>query len=165
MTIACIIISLLAIIAALAATFTARPWAPLAALCALVVLTATPANVPTLSTILFWGAAAAIAFGINKLLPPAISQSRTGLAYIAAASLAGTFVGLIISQAAMIIGAVAGAFIGALAFSRTPAGTAIRSPFGKFVNYICAKAMPAVITCCICGISAIYIILLIQSMQ
>lgn len=164
MTLFCIIISILAIVAAIMATFASRPWAPVAAWCALTVLTATPANVPTLSSILFWGTAAAIAFGINMLLPPLVSRCRTGLGHIATAALAGTFVGMIHSQAGLIIGAVSGAIIGATAFARTPAGTAIRKPFSKFANYVCAKSLPAIITCCLCGISVSYIILLIQSM-
>lgn len=165
MNIVCIILSSIAVLTALAGMFRADKWAPLAAWCAYACLIVSSVKVPTWQSIAFWGAAAAIAFSINQLLPQHISRSRIGLGYIAGASLTGTFAGILLSQAGMIIGAVAGAFIGALAFSRTPRGSDIRYPFSKFINYVCAKGMPAVITACICGLSAMNIILLIQSLQ
>lgn len=165
MNIVCIILSATAVMTALAGMFRADKRAPLAAWCAYAFLILSSAKVPTWQSVAFWGAAAAIAFSINMLLPQHISRARIGLGYIAGASLAGTFAGILLSQAGMILGAAAGAFIGALAFSRTPQGAEIRYPFSKFINYVCAKSMPTVITACICGLSAMNIILLIQSLQ
>ncbi len=165
MNIVCIILSSTAALTALAGMFRADKRTPLAAWCAYAFLMLSSAKVPTWQSVTFWGAAAAIAYAINLLLPQHISRSRIGLGYIAGASLSGTFAGILLSQAGMIIGSAAGAFIGALAFSRTPRGKEIRYPFPKFINYVCAKSMPTVITACICGLTAMNIILLIQSLQ
>lgn len=103
------------------------------------------------STMLFWGCAALISWGIGVLLPRAVSSSKMGVGYIVGASLAGTLVGMLLSSAGMILGSVVGAFCGALAFSRTPAGTAMRFPSRQFFNYLCAKGLVAVVTMCIAG--------------
>lgn len=100
---------------------------------------------------IFWGVAAAIVIALSYLLPPGITRSTRGNGYIVGATLAGALVGLVLSHAGMIVGAVLGAFCGALAYSRTPAGTALAFPSGKFLNYLCAKGLPAVITMCTVG--------------
>lgn len=160
----CIIFSSIAAIAAIVEMFRRKIWAPGIAWVGLLVLFFAPANVPTTGTILFWLIAGMIATGINALLPKPVADSSVGVGYIAGGALAGMFVGIVMSQAAMIIGAVAGAFIGAFAFSRTPSGMQIRFPFSKFFNYTCAKGLPAIVTVCICGITIMNIILLIQSL-
>lgn len=103
------------------------------------------------STLLFWGCAALIAWGICVLLPKAVANSRMGVGYIVGASLAGTLVGMLLSAAGMIVGSALGAFCGALAFSRTPAGSVMRFPSRQFFNYLCAKGLVAVVTTCIAG--------------
>ncbi|MCX4289931.1 MAG: hypothetical protein OSJ46_10585 [Duncaniella sp.] len=100
---------------------------------------------------IFWGVAAAIVIALSYLLPPDITRSTRGNGYIVGATLAGALVGLVLSHAGMIVGAVLGAFCGALAYSRTPAGSALAFPSGKFLNYLCAKGLPAVITMCTVG--------------
>lgn len=103
------------------------------------------------SSLLFWGCAALIAWGICVLLPKAVANSRKGVGYIVGASLAGTLVGMLLSAAGMIVGSALGAFCGALAFSRTPAGAVMRFPSRQFFNYLCAKGLVAVVTTCIAG--------------
>ncbi len=100
---------------------------------------------------IFWGVAAAIVMALSYLLPPDITRSTRGNGYIVGAALAGALVGLVLSHAGMIVGAVLGAFCGAMAYSRTPAGTTLAFPSGKFLNYLCAKGLPAVITMCTVG--------------
>lgn len=166
MTVTPCIISLLAIATSIAAAFRSQHWAPVSGWCALTVLTAADTvAAPHWSTIVFWGIAAAIAFAINRLLPAIVSNSRTGISYMAGGTLAATFVGMIVSQAGMILGAITGAFCGAMAFSRTPSGKTLGFPSARFFNYVCAKGFPLVITSCLCGLSVLYIITIIQSMQ
>lgn len=103
------------------------------------------------STLLFWGMAALIAWGITILLPKAVANSKMGVGYIVGAALAGTLVGMLMNNAGMIVGSVAGAFCGALAFSRTPGGRTMKFPSCPFFNYLCAKGLVAVVTTCIAG--------------
>lgn len=163
MTIMIICISSLFLLAAAALMMTRQRLAPAAAWIGLALLLLTSAHVPTLSTVGFWAAAAAIATAINYMLPASVVDSRIGQGYIAGAALAGMFVGMIINHSAMIVGAIAGAFIGALAFSRMPAGKEILNPFSKFINYVCAKGMSAIIAVCTIGIALNNILLLINS--
>lgn len=165
MTIFIICLSLISLFAAIWFMLRRQRFSPAAAWIALALLFLTSAKVPTLSTIGFWAAAAAIATVINFMLPKSVSESLTGQGYIAGGALAGMFVGMIMSQSAMIVGAIAGAFLGAFVFSRTPAGKAILQPFSKFANYVCAKGMSAIITACIIGITINYIILLTNPLQ
>lgn len=97
----------------------------------------------------FWGAAALIAWGIGVLLPRPVADSRHGVGYIAGGALAGSLVGMLMSIAGMITGAVIGAFCGAFAYSRTPEGGSMIFPSSKFLHYLCAKGLPAVVTMCI----------------
>ncbi len=105
----------------------------------------------TWSVLLFWGIASAITLAINFLLPKIVANSNLGVGYIVGASLAGTLVGMLVSNAGMIVGSALGAFCGALAFSRTPKGGAMKFPSQRFFNYLCAKGLVAVVTTCIAG--------------
>lgn len=100
------------------------------------------------STLLFWGGVCAIAVGLNTLLPTAVVYSRIGVPYMAAGALAGAFTGMIMPQhqSGMIFGAVAGLMLGAIAFSRTPAGADRNMVFPSrlWFNYTCAKGLPIV---------------------
>lgn len=108
--------------------------------------------------IVFWACAAAMVTAIDFMLPPQVAGSRHGVMYIVTATLLGTLVGMIASGAAMIVGAAVGAFAGALAFSRTPRGHDLTFPSRRFVNYLAAKGMPAVVTMCIIGIAVALLI-------
>ena len=110
---------------------------------------ALPAN-----TYIFWGVAMLIVVALGYVLPPSVTRSRLGMAYIAGASLAGMLAGLSLSHAAMITGAFAGALLGGVAFAKTPKGKALEFPTSKFFNYLCAKGLPVVITMSIAGTTA-----------
>ena len=164
MTTIIICLSLIPLLASLWLMLMRQRPAPATAWLSLALLYFADARVPGLSTVGFWGAAAAIATAINYMLPAAVTDSRTGQGYIAGAALAGLFVGMVMNfKSAMIVGAIAGALIGALAFSRTRSGATIAHPFRKFINYVCAKGMSAVITAVIAGITISYIISLTNS--
>lgn len=100
---------------------------------------------------IFWGIAIAIVVALGLILPRAVTASRLGVTYIVMGALAGMLVGLALSHAAMIIGSVAGALLGGVAFARTPAGKALTFPSARFWNYLCAKGLPAVISFAIIG--------------
>lgn len=153
----------------LALTFTAlwqswrsRRYAPAPAWGALI-LTVTIQAV-SWDTVLFWGIAAAIAVGINTLLPKPVASSTEGTPYMTGASLAGAFVGLLLGSAGLIVGAIAGAACGGIAYSRSPRGSNLDFPSRKFMNYLCAKGLPIVITCCISALTILAIITRFQTL-
>ena len=164
MTVTCLILIIIAAICAAVSEFAARTTAPLIALCALAIGLAAPDSEVTWQSVAFWGACAAVALGINMMLPPQVSRNRSGQAYLFGAALAGAFTVMIISTAGMILGAAAGALCGAIAFSRTPAGTSLRFPSSQFLNYVCAKGLPAIVTACLCGLAVLSAAALIHSL-
>ncbi|MDE6090692.1 MAG: hypothetical protein K2G41_08315 [Duncaniella sp.] len=117
------------------------------------------------NSLIFWGVAAGIVIVIQCLLPKNIAKSTRGVGYIAGATLAGTFVGLAISHEWMIVGAVAGAILGGIAYSRTPAGSVMEFPSSKFLNYLCAKGLPAVISSCIVGTAILWLTAILSEMS
>ncbi len=159
MTTLCITAAVLFCIAGITAAFLTKSWSTPIAFLALPALYLTGETDITLSTIAFWGVAAAISWGIYQLLPAQVAKETAGTGYMTAAALAGTLVGLLVSQAGLIIGAVLGVFCGAMAFSRTPKGKPLEFPSRKFLNYLCAKGLPIVVTTSIAGIvtSILYI--------
>lgn len=97
-------------------------------------------------TLIFWGVATAMVIGLHMMLPPFVTRSRAGVPYISGGALAGTAVGMVMATtAAIICGAALGAFMGALAYWRTPKGRPMLFPSSKFFNYLAAKGLPAVV--------------------
>lgn len=106
----------------------------------------------TPASLIFWGVASLIVLGIDYLLPKAVTRSTFGRGYVGIASITAMIAGMLINSAGIIIGAVAGAFLGAIAYSRTPNGRNLRFPSGRFVNFLCARGLPAVVTVSMVGI-------------
>jgi len=111
----------------------------------------------TVPALIFWAVAAIITLAIGYMLPESVATSRRGVGYIAGAVIAGTFAGMAVSNAWMITGAVAGAILGGMAYSKTPAGRTMGFPSSKFFNYLCAKGLPAVVTACIIGTAVMWL--------
>lgn len=108
---------------------------------------------------LCWGVAMVISVALEFMLPGAVARSRRGVPYMAGAAMAGAFAGLAIgSQAAIVIGAVAGAAFGGIAYGRTPAGSVLQFPSSRFVNYLCAKGLPAAVAMSLCALTAALLI-------
>lgn len=105
------------------------------------------------SQLLFWAAAAILTVGINTLLPRDISRRQHGLAYIAAGSIVGIFIAIMLSGDKIIPGSIVGAIIGAIAYSRTPQGRFLRFPSTVFINHLAAKGLPTVVAQSIAGIA------------
>lgn len=153
-----VILSVLFMDLALWSLYTSRGWSAAAAFAGYFTSSWLDGR-PAADAMIFWGIAAAIVWGIAAMLPPAVSRGRSGVAYIASAALAGGLVGLIMSGAGLIIGSAAGAFLGALAFSRTPAGREWSAlPSSSFLRLLCAKGLPAVVTSCMVAMTALHII-------
>ncbi len=111
-------------------------------------------------TYIFWGIAVLIVVSLGFILPRQIVSSRLGMPYICGASLAGMLVGMALSShAAMVAGAFVGAVLGGVAYAKTPAGNVLEFPTSKFLNYLCAKGLPVVVTMSIIGTAASMIII------
>lgn len=111
------------------------------------------------NTIIFWGITAAIALGINYMLPTEIAKSRVGVSYIAGGALTAAIAGTLLSTWGTVIAAALGAILGSLAYSRTPSGKVLEFPSKKFFNYLCAKGLPITVNI---SLIVIYITLLIS---
>lgn len=146
-----IVIGVLLLAVAVVVAFIPKPWSAPVAWVGLLMLVIGDVVDVSWGTMAFWGIAALIAWGINIMLPRSVASSPVGVGYITGAALAGTVVGMLIGNAGMIIGAVIGAFCGGMAFSRTPAGVNLKFPSRQFLNYLCAKGFPAIVTACIAG--------------
>lgn len=126
----------------------------LCAFAALLILYFTGLSPLTSTAIVYWAIATAIVLGLDFLQPRVLTATRRGHAYVAAATLAGTLLGVVASPttAAAIIGGAAGAFLGAMAYMRTPASPRYPVASSQFVQYLCAKGLPAVVACSMAAI-------------
>lgn len=156
-----VIICAILITAAVALSFVSGGYATAIAFLGLCVAGLMPGVEFGASTYIFWGVAMVIVLGLEFILPRTVTRSRLGLPYICVGSLAGVFAGLALSShAALIIGAVAGAALGGIAYGRTPAGRALEFPSPKFINYLCAKGLPIAVAMSMVGLSAMLLITL-----
>ncbi len=150
-----IIICLLLIISAIAICFVSGTFGSAVAFLSLCAVGLVPGIHLTPGTYIFWGVAMVIVVALNFILPEAVARSRTGVPYICVGALAGALLGVAASsQTAIILGSVAGAAVGGIAYGMTPRGKMLDFPSSRFINYLCAKGFPVVITACICGLAA-----------
>lgn len=133
--------------------FIPRGWSAVCAFAGMVLMWCTDHTMLAVSQLWFWGAAAFIVLAIAVLLPLPVVRSRQGVAYVVVGTVAGLLVGLLVSPAVMVLGGALGAVCGAMAFSRTPMGAKLDFPSRHFVNYLCAKALPPVITLSIVAVT------------
>lgn len=150
------IVSLIIAAAAVVANFMSRRWSCLLSFIAFALLYFLGNVAIPLQQMWFWGTSALLGWGICVLLPAQVMHSRHGLGYIAGGALVGAFIGILISLPFIVIGSLAGAFCGALAYSRTPSGAALRFPSKQFLNYLCAKGLPAAVCMCVAALILFY---------
>lgn len=94
------------------------------------------------SQLWFWGAAVAIALGIQYAVGSVMSRQRA--LYTVGGTLAGTVLGLAFgSEAAVIVAGAVGAFLGYGAYGHTPAGR--RSGELRRIDAFAAVALPALV--------------------
>lgn len=144
---ALLIITVILIAAAAATTFYSLLYGTALAFLALCTAGLLPGVSLSLGTYIFWGVAMIVTIALCCVLPRPVATSRKGVPYIVGASLAGGFAGMALgSGAAIIIGAVAGAALGGIAYGRTPQGRSLGFPSTKFFNYLCAKGLPSAVS-------------------
>lgn len=157
--IALTIIGLVALAGALATLFVSWRWSAAVAFAGMCLIAWGNPGVVRAVMLIFWGVAAAIVVAINYMLPAAVATGRMGIGYIAGGALLGTLTGYLLGPGAIVLCDVVGTFLGALAFSRTPAGRHLDFPSSKFIQYLCAKGLPAAVTLAIIAFSVIVITL------
>lgn len=99
----------------------------------------------TMRELLFWGVTTLIVIGLDVLLPRESARALQGRGYVGVGTIAGMVVGMLLSSAGIILGAAIGAFLGAMAYSRTPAGRALQFPSAVFMRFLCSRGLPAVV--------------------
>lgn len=149
------VLTVILLVAATSLTFFSGIYAPVVAFLGLCCAGMLPGEHFSVTVYVFWGLAMLIAVALGLMLPPSVTRSRIGMSYICGASFAGMLVGLALSShAAVVAGAFAGAALGGVAFAKTPSGKVLEFPTSKFLNYLCAKGLPAVVTMSIIGTAA-----------
>lgn len=152
-----LVLSLLAIVAC----FVPRVSASLIAYGALICSHFAHVAYATDSVLLYWGIVTAIVVGLRFIQKPGLSCTRAGIGYISCGAIVGAVLGFVIRPAAalIIIGAFAGAFLGSVAYVRTPSGRRESEISNGFVNYTAAKGLPIVVAVSMAVITAAAIVL------
>lgn len=158
---ALIIIGIIAAVAAAVLTFLSWRWTPAVALGGFL-LVYIGGGLSDAAMLVFWSVASLLALALGFMLPKSIALSTRGLGYIAGGTLAGLFTGVLISTSWLVAGAVVGAMAGGMAYSLTPAGRILRFPSAGFLNYLCAKGLPAVVNLCVATLTVIHAIILLN---
>ncbi|MDE7414621.1 MAG: hypothetical protein K2N05_12650 [Muribaculaceae bacterium] len=152
-----------------------RGWqtaAPFSSFIALVLLSLAEKNgwqlLPINSTMLMgWLCMTLVVMLACFLQPSAVRAQTKGWGYITGGALAGLAVGLLgstfplsisINYGLMIIGVVAGIFLGFLLYTFTPDGRPVAPGSGFFFKYLLAKGFPTAITVMQAGIALVLLI-------
>lgn len=113
----------------------------------------------TTGDLVFWAVATSVVVCLRLALPITVARSKAGLPFISGGALTATFVGMLFNtQAAIILSAVAGAVLGAIAFSNTSKGAPMEFPSRKFFNYTAAKGFPVIVTVAMVALALLNII-------
>lgn len=140
--------------AAVCLLFYRRIAAALPAYVALALLHASTYIYLPVKTFVFWGIATLIVAGIHRLLPQGEPAGRkSGNVYVGVAAVAGCLLGMLVGARVMVLGVVLGAFVGQMAYSRTPEGRWLKFPTSTFIQYFCAKSLPAIVAVSMLGIA------------
>ena len=144
-----------ALLAALVLLF--RPWKLVAAVPAfvgMVLLHLSYCIAVKTGTFIFWGVATALVAGLAYMSPAGEPDGqRASNLYIGTSAIAGCLLGMIVGARIMVLGVVLGAFVGQLAYSRTPAGSGMRQPASTVLQYFAAKCLPAIVAVAQVGIA------------
>lgn len=101
------------------------------------------------------------------LQPEPVRRQTRGMAYIIGGALTGLAAGLLgftfcstpaMLNACMVLGVVAGIFLGFLLYSRTPDGSPLGVGSRRFFSYLLAKGFPAAITVMMLGVALVLVI-------
>ena len=145
-----LIVGLIALALTLVLLFKPRYPAAVPAYASLLALHASTYIYLTTSTLVFWGCAALLVALLHMLLPKGEpAASRASNLYVGLGALAGLAVGIAVSARIVILGT----FLGLFAYSRTPKGSWLKFPTFTFIQYFCAKGLPAIVAVAIIGIA------------
>ena len=105
--------------------------------------------------LLFWGAATVMVAALVYMQPQGeIDGHRSSNIYVASSAIAGALLGMVVDPRIMVLGIILGAFVGQMAYSRTPHGRWLATSGGKtMLHYYAAKCLPVVIATAIVGIA------------
>lgn len=111
-----------------------------------------------------WLCMTVVVIFIAVLQPEPVRRQTRGMSYIIGGGIAGLAVGLLgftftaglnVLYACMILGVIAGIFLGFLLYTNTPDGKAVRPGSGNFFRYLLAKGFPAAITLMMPGVALV----------
>ena len=103
--------------------------------------------------LIFYGIATAMVVGIRFMSPKGEPDGKlTGNLYIGLGALMGCLLGMLIEARFMLLGTILGAIMGQVAFSRTPHGKWLLLSKSNFIQYLCAKGLPAVVAVAMIGL-------------
>lgn len=158
-------IGLVATLAAIFLTFLSWRWSAGVAMAGFLLVYLGSEGSLGLTTLLFWGVAALLVLALNVMLPPRVAKARTGMGYIAGGALVGLVTGFLIAPSWIVLGCILGAVLGSVAYSMTPAGRILEFPSSKFIQYLCAKGLPVVVTLSIAAFSVLEAVYAYQNVQ
>lgn len=172
MLIVVVILSVLLWIAAFIALPKRILVAPALSFCAMLVLSfAKRDSYPLIplpnNMIISWLSITLVMMLIIMLQNPALRQQSRGVGYMTIGGIVGMTIGLMafslssqlnLLYAIMILATAVGIFLGLLTFSRTPDGSEIAIPTGRFFKYLMAKGFPILITIAQLGIPIVILI-------
>lgn len=91
--------------------------------------------------------------GLKYMSPKGEPDGRnTGNLYIGLGAMMGCLLGMLIDARFMLLGTALGAVMGQLAFSRTPHGKWLMLSKSNFIQYLCARGLPAVVAVAMIGL-------------
>lgn len=154
-TSATILVGLSLLLMAAAVVLLLKPWKPAAvpAFVAMALLQFTPCMGTSTWKMVMWGMATALVVGLRYYQPSGEPDGRnTGNVYVGLGSLAGALLGILVGREFIVVGTILGAFMGIMAYSRTPHGKWIKFPTSTFIQYFCAKGLPAIVAVSMMGI-------------
>ena len=131
-----------------------KPWwvAAVPAFVALVLLQFTPFMAISLWEGGSWGVATGIVAALRRFQPAGEPDgNKVSNLYVGLSSLAGSVLGLTLGKEFILLGAIVGGFMGVMAYSRTPLGKWIKFPTSTFIQYFCAKGLPAIVATAMVG--------------
>lgn len=146
----CLILGIILLIGAIVMAY--RPWVPSVILSyvAMWVLNYGKHIYIGNNTLLFWGIATMLVLLI-RMGQTQDKPDTKGIGYITTGTLVGCIVGMLMSDTGIILGSVIGAFMGLLAFCRTPNGKELHFPSKEWIMQLASKGLPIIVSMCIIG--------------
>ncbi len=103
--------------------------------------------------LIFYGAATLMVMGLRYISPKGEPDGQiTGNLYLGLGALMGCLLGMI-DPRFMLLGTIIGTIIGQIAFSRTPNGKWLLFSKSNFIQYLCAKGLPAIVAVAMMGLA------------